>query len=417
MHSMKSISLPGKLTLAVVVTAGFALQHSARAGTLIVNANAPGCSPTGPVYCQIQDAVNAAAPGDVILVSGGSYAPITVATDDITIQAVNGSEVIIDAMGVPGSDGVTLNANGVTVRGLIAQNAALLLSPPYPGGKGFAVNGTAIKLYGNTARSNRDGFIVAGDSNTLVGNTSSDNVVSGIALLANSNTVINNTCTGNNNGFAISASQLNILRGNLAEGNNSRGFFLIFFADNNTLQDNVARENGKDGYFLLYGSSSNLLQGNRAKGNGTAMYAPEDFGFIVGNESDNNTLVDNVADGNTGQGFVVYDSDSNTLEANLASNNAKGGFVLIDVGTPPAYLAGGTTNNLLKANTARDNIGDGFAVLSGPDPTDFNLLENNSSLRNTGWGYYVETLLSNTFENNNCQLNALGGANLPGICH
>jgi parallel beta-helix repeat protein len=325
-------------------------------------------------------------------------------------------------MGVPGSDGVTLNANGVTVRGLIAQNAALLLSPPFPGGKGFAVNGTANKLYGNTARSNRDGFIVVGDSNTLVDNTGSDNAISGIGLLANSNTAINNTCTGNNNGFVISGSQLNMLRGNLAEGNRFRGFFLIFFASNNTLQSNVARDNGRDGYFLLYASNSNLLQGNRAEGNGTAMYAPEEFGFIVGNESDNNTLVGNVADGNTGQGFVVYDADFNTLESNLASNNGKGGFILTDVQnhTPPAFLAGGTTNNRFKGNTARDNIGDGFAVLNGAlignDPTDFNVLENNTSIHNTGWGFFVETLLSNTFENNHCQLNDLGGASLAGIC-
>jgi hypothetical protein len=50
MHSMKSMSLLGKLTFVAALTAGFAVQPSLQAGTLFVNAGDPGCSPTGPLY-------------------------------------------------------------------------------------------------------------------------------------------------------------------------------------------------------------------------------------------------------------------------------------------------------------------------------------------------------------------------------
>ena len=64
---------------------------------------------------------------------------------------------------------------------------------------------------------------------------------------------------------------------------------------------------------------------------------------------------------------------------------------------------GATVSNTFKGITAKDNNVDGFHV-TGNDVAndDGRTFENNTSIRNTGWGLFVDAVLSNTFANNNC---------------
>ncbi|MDH3591733.1 MAG: hypothetical protein OER88_07635, partial [Planctomycetota bacterium] len=86
------------------------------AGTLVVDADG------GADHTQIQDAVDAAAPGDIIKVHAGTYDAVEITTDDLTIQEANAnSNPVVDADG--GAFGVKIDADGVTIRGLEAKNA------------------------------------------------------------------------------------------------------------------------------------------------------------------------------------------------------------------------------------------------------------------------------------------------------
>ena len=48
--------------------------------------------------------------------------------------------------------------------------------------------------------------------------------------------------------------------------------------------------------------------------------------------------------------------------------------------------------------------------------SDNNTFENNTAVRNDGWGFFVDADLSNIFDLYNCNLNGLGDSNLTGIC-
>ena len=90
--------------------------------TLTVDVGDAGCSAAGPVYCEIQEAEDVANPGDEIQVASGTYLPVVIDVNDITIEeADNNANPVIDATGA--TNAVVLDASGVTIRGLEVRNA------------------------------------------------------------------------------------------------------------------------------------------------------------------------------------------------------------------------------------------------------------------------------------------------------
>lgn len=96
---------------------------AATGGATIYVASTSGCSDTSPdsgtqaiPYCDPQDAVAAAAPGDVISIGFGFWGPLTVSTSDLTIDAASGTSL----SGAEGQGpGLVLNGvSDVTVSGL-----------------------------------------------------------------------------------------------------------------------------------------------------------------------------------------------------------------------------------------------------------------------------------------------------------
>ncbi len=88
------------------------------AAVVLVDGNDPDCIPMGPgpAYCAIQDAIDAAAPGDTIQVSPGIYAEQLVVTkDNLTVDGATPATTIIDGTAVSGYH-VHVSADGVTLR-------------------------------------------------------------------------------------------------------------------------------------------------------------------------------------------------------------------------------------------------------------------------------------------------------------
>jgi hypothetical protein len=83
----------------------------------------PVVNPADPAaFAETQAAVDAAAPGDVIKVNAGSYGPVTISKDDLTIRGgERGLRPGHRGHGVPVAD--SIGANGLTSRGLEARNA------------------------------------------------------------------------------------------------------------------------------------------------------------------------------------------------------------------------------------------------------------------------------------------------------
>lgn len=99
-------------------------------GLLIAVTAAGAATRTVPgQYPTIQAAVNAASPGDTIVIAAGVYSEhVAVSTDSLTIKGVNRDTVIIDATQTPPArlPGIWLNSvNGCKVCSLTIRNAAL----------------------------------------------------------------------------------------------------------------------------------------------------------------------------------------------------------------------------------------------------------------------------------------------------
>src|SRR5690606_22273396 len=81
-----------------VLIASLGFFASAQAATLTVDP-AAGCSSTGPTYCTIQQAIDAAADGDTISIADGIYIESLNIYKPLTLEGASRDGVIIDASG------------------------------------------------------------------------------------------------------------------------------------------------------------------------------------------------------------------------------------------------------------------------------------------------------------------------------
>jgi parallel beta-helix repeat protein len=197
---------------------------------IIVNANGGGD------YTSIQNAVNAANPGDTILVNNGAYYENVNVTKQLTLRGIG--MPVVDARG--NGSAITLSADGIIFEGFTATGAGSFSNV------GIKVTSSSNTLIGNNASNNWLGIYVVGGS------------------LDSSNN--NNTLSGNkasNNDYGISLGQFssnNTLSGNNAS-NNIYGISLGWYSNYNTLIGNVARSNSQVGIYLD-GSSNNKIYNN-----------------------------------------------------------------------------------------------------------------------------------------------------------
>ena len=220
-------------------------------------------------------------------------------------------------------------------------------------------------LTNNTAYNNSRGFYFYNNSasNTLVNNTAYNNANSGFEFMESSgnSTLINNTAYENSiNGFYILISPDNDLEGNTANNNGYAGFNL-YITSNNDIINNTASGNGYYGFALAYWSSNNVIEENTASNSR--------YGFSLTHSTYSNALADNIAHDNSIFGFVLYnDSNWNTLTNNLAYNvydptgdiNYSSGFN-IDHNSNSNFLIGNTAYNCSNGFYLKDNsVGNQF---------------------------------------------------------
>lgn len=318
----------------------------------------------------IQTAVNAADPGDTIIVRDGIFTENVNVNKRLTIQSENGSDSTIvqaansnDHVFEVKADYVTIS--GFTVKGATAYRGIYLLHADY------------CTISNNNVNSNRNGieFWDSNNNNTLMNNTASNNSYDGILLrMSSNNTLTNNTRSGNKYNFAICCVGLsdyiqdidssnkvngkpiyylvnqqnqqipddagfvglinstNITVSDLILTNNRDG--LLLFCSNDSRIENVTILNCETG-ISLKSSSNNTVTNNNALNNSRGIYLPNSFDNYISNNnasnnyigiylcdySNNNTLTYNTVNFNRHYGIGFSNAISNNIYLNNVNNS------------------------------------------------------------------------------------------------
>jgi parallel beta helix pectate lyase-like protein len=296
----------------------------------------------------IQDAINNANAGDVVLVAAGTYPEnINFLGKAITVKSASGSKVTIIDGGHNGPV-VTFNSgegSKSVLGGFTLQNGASTFNSQYDGG-GIYVSGASPTI-----------------TNNLIQNNTACNAGGGIALEFSSARVQNNViknnlqsgCSGGTGGGGINVGGAGsaVIIGNRIQNNtwgSNGGGISLFAAGTPILQNNIIAQNsssgGQGGGIWIVNDSNALIVQNLFAGNtgsqGAAIY------FLVPSGSTGPVLVNNTIVGGAGatQGSAVFAGGFDNLVLfynNLMIGQAGQNAVYCDATystTPPVF-----TNN------------------------------------------------------------------------
>ncbi len=350
-------------------------------------------------HATIADAVAAAADGDTIIVSKGTYREsVSVSVPNLELIGKNAVidaeyagpclQLLADGISVTGftlvngTDGVFGSGANISIskctitscsdNGIEVEGAPVTISKNTVTGCNsdgilylHSLPGTGL-IEKNVCRLNdEDGIQFTGDDTLLSKNTCEGNEGNGIEISIASLSLFGlplnqpvliekNDCRGNeddglqvfNDTLSIVRVQANDLTGNCDHGLDADGNgFLIL---SNHCDDN--RDNGMD---LFVGTS--VVSGNSASGNagdGIALFVE----IFLGDGSppgsgDGNAVSDNTCKDNAGDGIRLGSGDANTLDGNTCKDNLDDG---IDVDSTAA------TNTVVDDNTCNDNAHEGL---------------------------------------------------------
>jgi parallel beta-helix repeat protein len=195
-------------------------------------------------FTTIQGAVDAAAPGDKILVCAGTYHErVLITQSELTLQAKGApGDVIVDA-DLIGNGILISGARGVTIEGFTVReghdNDISLL----------AADGNTLRKNVLTAAAHDPINLVNSDDNLVEHNVSIDNLAAnacGINLAAGSdrNTVRHNLLVNNEWGIQIAGSADNVIFHNEARGNRGNGIRNVGNSSGTVIESNRAFGNG-----------------------------------------------------------------------------------------------------------------------------------------------------------------------------
>ena len=256
-------------------------------------------------YRLIQDAIDAAIPGDTIIVLEGTYLERIVIDVSVMVMGTGNGETIINAEGF--GDVVRITAENVTMinlgitesgelrYGIYTQSANTTLERVDCTNNGYGVlvlNTRDSLIHNATFVSNAYGVIIVDATEISIQNcTFEDNENYGINMHSSTDTMITNNMIGPGNEYGIFmvSSDDNLISGNIITSNDARGVYLTT-CSNNTFTFNEISFNPDYGISGI-ASNSNAFHNNTILGNGEGMNFAQ---FSQNNYAHNNTIYGNL---------------------------------------------------------------------------------------------------------------------------
>ena len=310
-------------------------------------------------YRSIQQAINAAAPGDTVHVNNGTYYENININKTIMLVGENPETTIIDGSTTNSTYGPTVWTCGENVRDVVIMNFTILGSP---NAWGIYMLGTPNATIENNIISNNHSGIVAdaSDNSTFVNNIIANNLYDGLLFVESSGHIMkNNTISANAYNFGIEYSAFNndIDQSNLINGKpicylkNQTGIainpiaypevgYLALINCADMTVENLNLTNNSNG-ILLAQTNSTILTNNTFANN------------VMGIEmlySTNNTLEGNIIASNW-QGITLENSPKNTFKDNNVTGNLQ--HVMISGGQLSDFLQDMDTSNTVDVKLVR----------------------------------------------------------------
>ena len=310
-------------------------------------------------YGSIQQAINAAAPGDTVHVNSGTYFENININKTITLVGENPETTIIDGSVSNSTYGPTLWIYGENVRDVSIINFTIRGSP---NSWGLYMLGTPNTTIENSIISNNHGGIVAdaSDNSTFLNNTIINNLYEGLVFLESSgHSMKNNTISANAYNFGIQDSAFNndIDQSNLINGKpiyylkNQTGItinpttypeigYLALINCSNMIVEDLTLTNNSNG-ILLAQTNGTMLTGNTFA---------NDSMCIAMSYSTNDTLEGNII-ANNWQGITLENSPNNAFKDNNMTGNLQ--HVMISGGQLSDFLQDMDTSNTVDMKLVR----------------------------------------------------------------
>ncbi|UCE72923.1 MAG: right-handed parallel beta-helix repeat-containing protein [Methanomassiliicoccales archaeon] len=262
------------LTFFIGIDMDFEIASTARGATLYVGGGGSGN------YSTIQDAVDAANPGDTVYAYRGKYLENVVVDKTINLTGEDRDNTTID--GSLGDDVIRVEAHWVNISGFRVNK----------GSTGIELADVHnCKVFNNNVSTNDNQgiWLLRSIDNEITSNKALYNYM-GICLTDSlDNDITGNNVSENDYGISLNDGSGNNITNNILYANNDFGMWLHGSTNNNSIVNNNISLGEKTGIYLS-GSAGNDLQGNTMKYNGIRIGGDEVRHWNTHNIDTSNTV-------------------------------------------------------------------------------------------------------------------------------